>query len=96
MSITPEEIRVLASEARLAVTQEEMPDILNYFNSFLTELERLTELDLKDVPLFDFNEASSCPMREDEIVEYPHRDDILTAAPEREGNYYRVARILEE
>ena len=96
MSITPEVIHALAAEARLNITQEEMPDMQKYLNSFLAELERMNELELNNVPLFDYSEADSCPMREDEIVEYPHRGEILRAAPDREGDYYRVARILEE
>ena len=96
MSITPEEIHELAAKARLKITREEMRDITNYMNGFLAEIERMNELELKDIPLFDFAEARSCPMKEDKVVKYPHRDDILAAAPCREGDYYRVARILEE
>jgi len=96
MSITPEEIHALSADARLKITQEEMWDIILYMNNFLAKLERMNDLDLKDVPLFNFSEAVSCPMREDDIVKYPYRDDILAAAPDREGDYYRAARILEE
>lgn len=96
MSITPEEIRVLAADARLCITPEEMPGMVAYLGNFLTELERMNELDLEGVPLFDFAEATSCPMREDIAIEYPNRDDILASAPARDGDYYRVARILEE
>ena len=96
MPITPEEIHVLAAEAKLKITQEEMPEIIEYLNSFLTELERMNELDLKDVPLFDFQEIDSCPLREDDIVDFPRGNDLLDAAPLREGNYFRVARILEK
>lgn len=95
MSITPEEIHALARESRLNVTNEELPLILKYMGNFLIEIERMNELELENVPLFDFMETS-CPMREDIIVENPYREDILIAAPEREGDYYRVARILEE
>jgi len=96
MQITPEEIHVLAAEARLKITQEEMPEIIEYIDGFLTELERMNELELKDVPLFDYKEIESCPMREDVIVDFPRRKDLLIAAPLREGNYFRVARILEK
>ena len=95
MSFTAEEIHALAAEVRLKITQEEMPEFIRYMDGFLAKLEQLNGLDLKDVPLFDFAEANSCPMREDNIVEYPYRDDILTAAPERDGDYFRAARILE-
>ena len=96
MAITPEEINALAAEARLNITREELPEVTKYLNNFLTVVERLNGLDLNDVPLFDFAEGNSCPMREDEIVKYPHRDDILAAAPGRDGDFYRAARILEE
>ncbi|MCL1941203.1 MAG: aspartyl/glutamyl-tRNA amidotransferase subunit C [Synergistaceae bacterium] len=96
MPITPEEIRALAAEARLNITREELPEVATYLNSFLAVVERLNGLDLNDAPLFDFAEGNSCPMRDDEIVKYPRRDDILAAAPGRDGNFYRAARILEE
>ena len=96
MSITHKEIYTLAADARLNITQEELPEIIQYMDGFLAGLERMSELELKDVPLFDFEEVGSCPMREDDIVKYPYRDSILAAAPDREGDYYRAARILEE
>jgi aspartyl-tRNA(Asn)/glutamyl-tRNA(Gln) amidotransferase subunit C len=96
MPITPEEIHILAAEAKLKITQEEMPYLLKYLNNFLTELERMNELELEDVHLFGFTEADSCHMREDNIVEFPFRGDILAAAPDREGDYFRVARILDK
>ena len=96
MSITPEEIHALAAEARLKITQEEIPDMLKYLNNFLKELERMNELEFNNVRLFECSEADYSLMREDEIVEYPYKGDILAAAPDREGDYFRVARILEE
>ena len=95
MSFTTEEINALAAEARLMIAQEELPEIIRYMDGFLSKLERLNGLELKDVPLFDFAETNSCPMRDDNIIEYQYRGDILAAAPEREGDYYRAARILE-
>lgn len=96
MSITQDEVHVLAADARLKITPAEMPEIIGYLNNFLAEMERMNELDLEGVPLFDFAEATSCPVREDVVIEYKDRNDILAAAPAREGDYYRVARILEE
>ena len=95
MSITLKEIHALAAEARLNITQEELPKIIEYMDNFLTGLERMSELELKDIPLFDFEEVCSCPLREDNIVKYPYGEDILAAAPNRDGAYYRAARILE-
>ena len=57
MSMTSEEIHVLAAEARLKITQEELPEIIQYMDGFLTGLERIDGLELKDVPLFDFAET---------------------------------------
>lgn len=96
MTITPEEVNVLALDARLKITPDEMPGMIQYLEKFLNEIKRMNELNLDGVPLFDFPEATSCPMREDIAVEYKYRDDILASAPLREGDYYRVARILEE
>jgi aspartyl/glutamyl-tRNA(Asn/Gln) amidotransferase C subunit len=93
MLITHEEIHILAAEAKLKITQEEMPAIIKYLCSFLAELERMNELELTDVPLFSFQEIDSCPMREDVIVDFPHSNDLLRAAPLLEGNYFRVSLI---
>ena len=95
MPITPEEIQNLAAEARLKITREELPEVTKYLNNFLSVVERLNGLELDDAPLFGFDDAS-CPMRDDEVVKYPRGDDILAAAPDRDGNFYRAARILEE
>lgn len=96
MLITSDDINALAAQARLKITKEELPEIIRYMDGFLTGLERMKELELNEVPIFSFTEIDSCPMREDNTVKYPYRDDIMAAAPDREGDYYRAARILEE
>ena len=99
MSITPEDVQFLAAEAKLKITHEEMPEIIKYMNRFITELERMNELELKPENvslLYDYKETESCPMRDDDIEDFAHRDDLLRDAPLSDGNYFRTARILEK
>lgn len=95
MTITPEDVHLLAADARLAVTDEEMPGMIQYLENFLQEMNRMNELQLDGVPEFDFPEAFCCPLREDVAAKFDGRDDILSAAPHRDGDYYRVPRIME-
>ena len=96
MSLSNDEVRDIALEARLLLTEDELAGAVRYINEFLDMLDRFKELDLKDVEPFSFAEAIECPLREDVLVPFADRDEILGEGRHVEGNYFKVPRIMEE
>ena len=96
MGLSGDEVREIALESRLVLNDEELDGAVRYINDFLEMLDRFRELDLKDVEPFSFAEAIECPLREDEVISFPNRDDILRESAHVESDYFKVPRIIEE
>ena len=95
MSLSSGEVREIALESRLVLTDEELDGAVRYINDFLDMLNRFRELDLKDVEPFSFAETMECPLREDELIDFPDMDEILGESAHVESGYFKVPRIIE-
>lgn len=96
MKLSDDEVRGIASEARLSLTDKELTGAVDYINNFLDMLDRFRELDLKAVRPFCFAEACQCPLREDEPQMFCATGAILAERPDRAGSFFKVPRIMEE
>ncbi len=93
--MTVEEIRHLATLARIAVTDEEALHLAEEFESILGYVAQVTDVAA---------ETGSAPqtgvlknvMRKDVVTNEPgmYTEALLAAAPIREGQYVRVKKIL--
>ena len=98
MKLGDDDVRAIASEARLSLTDDELKGAVRYVNNFLDMADRLRELDLKNVEPFCFAETK-CPLREDTPEQFGQIPEILgarIAASSAEGAFFKVPRILEE
>ena len=94
--LLPGEVREIALESRLVLTDEELDGAVRYINDFLDMLDRFGELDLKDVEPFSFAETIECPLREDNVTPFNNRDEILGESAHVEAGYFKVPRIVAE
>ena len=46
---TPDQIRALASLAGISITEQDLPEVSNRFQSLIAELNTLNELELADI-----------------------------------------------
>ncbi|MDR1875889.1 MAG: Asp-tRNA(Asn)/Glu-tRNA(Gln) amidotransferase subunit GatC [Synergistaceae bacterium] len=95
MKLDSDEVRAIAMEGRLSLTDAELQGAVRYINNFLEMVDRFKELDLKDVEPFAFAESVECPLREDVVGVFRDRDEILAARPAT-GPFFSVPRIMEE
>ena len=96
MKLSDDEVRAIAAEARLSLSDSELSGAVVYMNKFLGMVDRFKELDLENVAPFCFAEASECPLREDVPLPFEDTEEILKASPNREGLFIKVPRIMEE
>lgn len=95
MAVTKKDVEQVAKLARLGLTEPEKELFTKQLSDLLDYAEILKKLDTKDVP----PTAHAIPMknvlREDKVVSCENTEEILSNAPDREGNMFRVPRIME-
>jgi aspartyl-tRNA(Asn)/glutamyl-tRNA(Gln) amidotransferase subunit C len=95
MKITPETLHKIAHLARLNVGPTEEPDLLNSLNNVLTWMEQLGELDTTGVePLMHLSDEVNV-LREDIPGQHLPREQALANAPQQNGVFFEVVKVME-
>src|SRR5512133_3879537 len=97
MSLSLEEVRRIATLARLRLSPEEERTFAGQLSAILDHVRQLEELDVSGVePMTHALAAGESPrLREDTVEPSLPPDQALAAAPEREGTCFKVPRIIE-
>jgi aspartyl-tRNA(Asn)/glutamyl-tRNA(Gln) amidotransferase subunit C len=97
LSLSLEEVRRIASLARLRLTPEEERTFVVQLSAILAHVEQLRELDVSEVPpMTHALAADEAPaLRPDRVHESLTPGEALANAPEREGTCFQVPRIIE-
>ncbi len=93
--ITLEQVRHVALLARLKLGAEEEARLVHDMSSMLGYVEKLNELDTTKVPPTAQVGEPGTPMRDDVVTNQPAPDDMLANAPARQGNFFKVPKIIE-
>lgn len=94
MAVTKDDVRHVASLARLAFSEEEVEELAGEMSEILGFFESLAGVDTAGVePAFRALRRENVA-RDDAVGEMLTPDDALANAPDREGNYFRVPGIL--
>jgi aspartyl-tRNA(Asn)/glutamyl-tRNA(Gln) amidotransferase subunit C len=96
MAISREELEHVARLARLQLTDEEIELFAGQLGAVLERARRIQALPLDDLPPTAHPVELSNVLRDDTVVPCLLPDQVLDNAPEREGDLFRVPRILEE
>ena len=93
--ITGEEIEHIAMLARLRLAGEEKELFRSQLSSILGYMEKLDELDTKDIEPTSHVLSLNNVMREDAAAPSLPREDALLNAPSHTEKFYRVPKIIE-
>ena len=93
--IDREQVRKVAHLARLELTSEEEELFTTQLGSILNYFEQLNELDVENVKPTTRAIDVSNVTRPDKLQPYPNREEILQSAPEQEGEYFKVPKIID-
>jgi len=96
MKLSREEVLHIARLARLGLSEEEVEKFREQLSNILENFEVLKKVDTTNVPPTAQSIALQSVMREDEVAPSFPPDEILTNAPRREGEFFRVKAVLEE
>jgi aspartyl-tRNA(Asn)/glutamyl-tRNA(Gln) amidotransferase subunit C len=91
-----DEVEKIAHLARLKLSPQEKEEFAGQLSSVLEYIDKISELDLKDVePLAHVGELSNV-WREDVVEKTDIHDQMMKIAPEAKRGHFRVPRIIEE
>lgn len=92
--IDRDQVRKVALLARLALSEPEEEQFATQLSNILDYFEQLNELDVTDVPpTFRALDASNI-VRSDTLIPDPNREAILDNAPDRDGEFFKVPKII--
>lgn len=94
MKISPEKALAIATLARLEISPQQAAGIGAQMDDILGYMDKLNELDTTNVePMYTPVEQPGF-LRADEVAKEFDRPDILRNAPESDGEYFIVPRIV--
>jgi aspartyl-tRNA(Asn)/glutamyl-tRNA(Gln) amidotransferase subunit C len=88
-------VEYVAKLARVSLSKEEEEKIAGQFHKILEYVNKLKECDVSGVEPMRAAVPERDVLRQDEVVPSTLSEDILNNAPSREGNYFKVAKIIE-
>jgi aspartyl-tRNA(Asn)/glutamyl-tRNA(Gln) amidotransferase subunit C len=94
--ITPDDVRKVAKLARLDLEEAKITTYASQLERILDYVSHLESIDTEGVlPTTRAVEVVNVT-RADEVEATEVREDLLNLAPQREGDFFRVPRILAE
>jgi aspartyl-tRNA(Asn)/glutamyl-tRNA(Gln) amidotransferase subunit C len=101
MRITDKDVIYVADLANLELTAQERERLAKDLNSILDYIDRLNELDTANVPpmaqsLTSSSDRSASSWREDQLLPCLPREDALKNAPETDGSFFKVPKVIEK
>ena len=94
--ITPDDVLKVAKLSRLTLADDEVETYTNQLEQILGYFEQLEEVDTTNViPTTRAVEVVNV-VRDDTVLATNIREELLDQAPQREGNFFRVPKILSD
>ena len=91
-----EQVRKAAKLARLDLSEDEIGEFTGQLSAILEYVEKMNELDTEGVePLAHTLPVSNC-FREDKVKESLGSEKTVANAPQRDGEFFKVPKILED
>ncbi|HVR17020.1 MAG TPA: Asp-tRNA(Asn)/Glu-tRNA(Gln) amidotransferase subunit GatC [Candidatus Limnocylindrales bacterium] len=95
MKLSREEVQRVAVLARLRLTPEEQSSLTDELDRILGYMDKLNQLDTADVDLFSHAANITNTLREDRVTNRSNADALLANAPDRDGTFFKVPKIIE-
>ena len=95
MKITREQVEHIAHLARLEFSENELEAFTRQMDNILTYFDKLQEVDTTSIEPTSHAIQVKNVFRDDEVKKSIALDLSLKNAPEKEGNCFRVPKIIE-
>ena len=95
MAVTTQDVHRVAELARLRFSPAEEERLAEELNRILQYMDKLNELDTTGVEPTSHVLPLANAFRRDEAMPFPAAGAIVAAAPQRQGDYFKVPRIID-
>lgn len=96
MEVNEALVQKLAHLSKLTFSEKEKEEIAGDLQRMIGFVEKLNELDLKDVePLMHMSEERNV-LRDDVVKGSISRDQALLNAPETDGTFFKVPKVIKK
>ncbi len=85
----------IAKLARLDIPESDLGALAGELSNILSWIEQLNEVDIDGVEPMTSVVDVTLPMRDDEVTDGGHADDIVGNAPETTDNFFVVPKVIE-
>jgi len=96
MKISKDDVIKVAELARLEFEEEETQLFTEQLGNILEYIEKLNELDTKNVEPTSHVLDISTPLRDDKVVKWLSIEEVLQNAPESEDDFFVVPQVIED
>ncbi len=97
--VSLEQVLRVAELAQLALTEEEQAAMLRDLNAILGHVAELNQLDTTDVPAMaqvdEMLGRQGDALRDDVLRASLDREVVMASAPETDGIYFKVPKVIE-
>jgi aspartyl-tRNA(Asn)/glutamyl-tRNA(Gln) amidotransferase subunit C len=94
--IDQEQVKKVAKLSRLELTEAEVEEFTGQLSSILDYVEKMNELDTTDVEPLAHCLPISNVFRQDRANESLGTEKALANAPQRDGEFFKVPKILDD
>ena len=95
MSVSHEQVRHIASLARIAMSEAELERLVPELNNILGWVEQLGEVDTDGVEPLATVIDLKLRLRDDAVNDGNIRDDVLANAPDAQHGFFAVPKVIE-
>jgi len=95
MTIGRKDVEYLALLARVELTSEELQRFVPQLDEILTYVEKLKKANIEGIPPTSHVLEMTNVFREDQVQPCLPVEEVLKNAPEKEGPFFKVPRIIE-
>ena len=95
MSVSEADVRRIAKLARLRLSDDEVARYGGQLGKILDAMAELGALDTKNVPPTESVLGTANAPRADEPRPFEGRERLLENAPDRDGPYFKVRKVIE-
>ena len=95
MSLSLEDVKRIALLARIRIEKSELENLRIELNSILGWVEQLSQVDTDGVEPMTTVADIALAQRTDCVTDGNASEDVLANAPDREGDFYAVPKVVE-
>ena len=95
MSLNEDDVRKIAFLARIRVDEARLAPLADELNNIVGWVEQLSEVDTDGIAPMTSAVDIATPLRKDVVNDGDKVEDILPNAPDREGPFFAVPKVVE-